>query len=350
VQLFMQTPLGLLSRVFITAILAAADADVPVDGLAIEFTLTLVPPVDEVLTAGQFAVNAYAGLYSAREAATGNVVPTGIRYDEAAVLQIRDVVRIRLIEPIADLRAWLEKHIYQPTGWVPALDRDGLISPVYQGAPQLTDGLAVVDNAHTEAAPKWDAGQRYVNILRFTYFRDFDHGAPDAPIGGSAEERQSDIGTRKVLVEFRDEVSITRHREKVLDIDGSAFRALGATELYSQVVGTQLTKWDGPSAGEALPIPGQVGETAYQLALLRRDHVLNRYSLGAPTMEVLVMRQHYPLLRAGDWVVLNLSWFPDYVTTRRGLLTLAQVVALGDLDCAWRRILVEQVVPLLEGS
>jgi len=88
------------------------------------------------------------------------------------------------------------------------------------------------------------------------------------------------------------------------------------------------------------------GELAWQIAQDRQAHLQNRYSLGAPTVGVNVMRSAVPKLRAGSWVVLDLSWFPDYVTQRRGLVALGQVVALGDLDCAWRHLLVEQVTPI----
>jgi hypothetical protein len=47
-------------------------------------------------------------------------------------------------------------------------------------------------------------------------------------------------------------------------------------------------------------------------------------------------------------VVVDLSWFPDYSTGKRGLLAMGQVIALGDLDCAWRQAVIEIVTPLTE--
>jgi hypothetical protein len=59
-----------------------------------------------------------------------------------------------------------------------------------------------------------------------------------------------------------------------------------------------------------------------------------------------VRREYTPTLRAGSWVRVWLSWFPDYVTGERGLIALCQVVAIGDLDCVWRMVTMEQVIPL----
>ena len=329
------------------------------------------PVIVEGITAGQFAVNAYAGLYSMRDPITGTVVPTGIRYDEPSFAQMTDLVRIRLDKPIEDLRDWLEKHIYAPTGWVPALNSLGKISPVSQVAPVDATGLTVLTDAVTEPTPDWDAGQRVINVIRFTYPRDYIIGAPDPDPPYASEVRQNLIGQRDIILEFRDELSITRHGEQPLEISGEAFRAIGlvadaaaeetadpgAFQFSGQ---TKLSKFIIGVSGQAttelpivrtavlvLPVSGDVAdETGYQLFLLRKIHVLNRYTLGAPAISIPVMRAFIPDHRCGDWVVLDLSWLPDYITQRRGLQTLAQIVALGDLDCGWRRLLVEQVIPV----
>ncbi len=68
-----------------------------------------------------------------------------------------------------------------------------------------------------------------------------------------------------------------------------------------------------------------------------------------PAISLAVRRSALPLLRAGDWVKLDLSWLPDYLTGRRGLIAEAQVISLGDLDCAWRKALLEVVIPPYEG-
>lgn len=281
-----------------------------------------LPVYIEGITAGELARNTYAGLYSPRDI-DGFVVPTGIRYNVADLLQMTDLVRLRLFEVPKDARDWLEKSIYAPTGWAPALNQLGEISPVSQVAPTSSFGLPAITNAITEPSSDWNAGERIINVISFTYPRDYRPGNPENAETGDG------LAAREITVEWVDAVSVDRNGREVLEIKGDAFRAIG------------------DSSGE--PISGDLqAELAWQLSELRQIHVQNRYSLGAPAISVAVMREAIPQLRAGSWVVLDLSWLPDYATARRGLISLAQIVAISDLDCAWRRILVEVVVPIVD--
>lgn len=302
-------------------------AFLPTDGQAIELVVVYrgpptkdLPVYIEGITAGQLATNVYAGLYS-RRATDGAVVPTGIRYDAAALAAMTDLVRFRLTEVVTDARDWLEKMIYAPTGWAPALDRFGAISPVSQVAPLDLTGLTTLHNGITEPAPNWNAGERIVNVLRFTYPREYRPTDPAQATTGDG------LTTREIVVEWEDPISVERDGRQVLEIDGTAFAAIGTASAEPVLT----TRED---------------EAGFRLSQLRQLHVQNRYALGAPTISVAVMRTAIPTHRAGDWVLLDLTWLPDYVTARRGLVALAQIVALGDLDCAWRQVLVEVVVPL----
>lgn len=325
------------------------------------------------LTAGEFTRNVYQGLYSARDPNTGAVIPTGIRFDEVALLQMDTPVRIRLREPIENARDWLQRYIYAPLGWCPALDREGRISPVSQVPPDDVSSLYVLDNDNTEASPDWNAGERVINVVRFTYPRDYSVGPPDPPPPTSAgEERQHMVEEREIVVEYRLEGSVERHGEKILELDGSAFRAIGrpAEDAEEATLPPGPTKPlrsldverrkrrlgarnDAPltetpviaPAVSIVPVEDYIeDEVGYGLAQDRQAVILERWGLGAPSMNLTVMREAIPDLRAGDWVLLNLTWFPDYLTGRRGLTGLAQVIALSDLDCAWRRLTVEQVL------
>jgi hypothetical protein len=304
-------------------------AALPAHGQAIEFLLVASGPASATnpmhidgLTAGQFAKNVYDGVYSARDE-NGDVVPTGILYDETALLAMTEPVRMRITAPITDARDWLEKHIYAPTGWIPALDIFGRISPVHQEAPQDILSLPLIYDHITEPSPAWDSGERIVNVIRFTYKRDY---IPEADVDPETSDGLSD---KEVVVEFRDPVSIQRHGEQLLEVSGEAFRAIGTEG-----------KGDPALSG------GISAEQGHIHATERGTHLLPRYALGAPVMTVAVRRAFTPDLRAGSWVRTWLSWFPDYVTQRRGLITLCQITSIGDLDCVWRQVTMEQVLPL----
>ena len=273
------------------------------------------------VTAGQFAQNMYDGIYSPRDEA-GAVVPSGIRYDAAALALMTTPVSLRLFESITDARDWMEKFFYPVIGWAPALDSDGRVSPVSQIQPADDTGLTVIDSAITEPRAAWGTGSRIINIVRFIYWRDY---VPDPSLG--VPKTGDGLAEKRVELEFRDEASIARHGEQLLEIDGRAFRATGTSQ--GQPIGDDIT-----------------AETGYQLAQLRNLHVKRRYASGAPSFPVAVMRSGTPAIRAGSFVVADIPWLPDpYVTGRRGLAGMAQVMSIADLDCAWRELSIEMLPP-----
>lgn len=186
-----------------------------------------------------------------------------------------------------------------------------------------------VRNEITEPVPDWDAGETIVNVLRIAYLR---YWARAPVVAGSVDGIQG----RPVVYEFVDPVSRDRHGERLVDMDASAFSA--------------------PADSLERPILGQQNEGGHGLAQDRRLHVFDRFRRGAQTIQVPVMRslhihvperiQHYSaVLRAGDWVRMDLSWFPDYATRRRRMQSTGQIVAINDVDCAWRVLLIEEVLP-----
>lgn len=325
-------------------------------------------PIDGI-TAGEFLQNMYDGQYSERDPLTGAVVPTGIRYDAAALAQMTTPVQLLIKEPVEDGRSWSEEKFYGPTGWVPALDALGRISPISRIPPADTSLLPALTDSNCQPAPTWRAGDRVINILRFKYFREYYLSHPDLPsIQPSQEHRQSIVGQREIAVEWVDPASVARHGERVLELDGTAFNAVGlrvVTDTEEALL--EPVQRDRPKQKPGLfvrsrrtpqnedttvetgvvvsPLSGLTiaDETGYQLADLAQRYLLARYRFGAPTLSVAVRRVDVPTVRAGDWLVIDLSWMPDYVTGRRGLLALGQVVALGELDCQWRQVTVEVV-------
>lgn len=277
----------------------------------------------EHITTGQLLKKLYDGEFSRPDPVTGDFVATGIRYAESDLLEMNDPVLLRITKAVTDVRSWAEKFAFAPTGWCPALDNDGRISPVSQVPPDDFSGLTDINNAITEPVPEWDAGERVVNVLRITYPRWYRLNVEDATAVDRLKERE-------VTHEYRSESSITNHGEQVVELDASAFSAIGDTN--------------------GKPIKSLTDEKGYLLAQDRRLYVFDRYQNGAASWTVPVMREMVATLRAGSWVTTDLSWMPDYLTQRRGLVTGGQVLAIYDVDCAWRILLIEEVLPQDESS
>ena len=271
------------------------------------------------LTAGRLLQKLYDGEYSDRDPITGLVVSTGIRYDEDDLLLMTDPVRARITEPIEDLRDWAEKYVYAPTGWAPSLDNNLAISPSSQAIPDSFDGLPIFDDDKVEPVPTWNAGETLVNLLDFSYERWVDR---DLYVNEQATTID-DLEPRDVTYRYRSVGSLTRREEKET-FDGRMFAAVGT--------------FAGLSVEE---------ETGALLAAARKLYVFDRYNTGAQTIEIPVKRSVSAELKPGDWIVIDLSWLPDYALRRKGTAWGGQIVAIHDIDCAWRIILIEEAVPLI---
>ncbi len=302
-------------------------ADLPSDGQNIDFALRYigepskaVPFHLEGMTTGALLQDLYDGVYSPRDPVTDAIVSTGIRYDAAALALMTDPVRARLTEPVDDLRKWTEEHIYAPTGWVPALDSDGRISPVSQKAPPTAEDVTdTLTDAVTEPSPDWNAGARILNRIDFAYERHYIPTTPPenwtAPADG--------IYSRNVERNFTNADSIDRHGEEDVEFSGLLFAAVGN--------------------GDGAPL--ETTEEGHRHALNRHHYLMDRYKDGAPTVRVAVLRSHSALWRVGTFVSNTLSWIPDLTLGRRGADWIGQITAIADLDCAWRMVTVEKIEP-----
>ena len=304
--------------------------DFPTEGQGIEVAMRYVGEPSEAMplyveydgearmTAGKLLKKLYDGEYSDRDPVTGDIVPTGIRYDETALLALTAPVRLRLTEVVDDLRDWAEQQIYSVTGWAPSLNADLAIHPSSQEPPPSFVGIPVLSDTNVEPVPVWNAGETIINMLEFTYPRYYRPGLTT----GDAAQSVDNLETRDITVTYRSLSSVTRKEEKVT-FEGTAFAAVGDY------------------------LGGPVGaETGAELAADRKLYVFDRYNYGAQTIEIPVRRgATTAAVKPGDWVVIALSWLPDYVTMRRGASWGGQVVAIHDVDCAWRVFLIEEAVP-----
>lgn len=273
------------------------------------------------MTAGRLLQKAYDGEYSERDLDTGDPVPTGIRYSEEDLLQMDTTVLLRMTEPVEDLRAWAETKVYAPTGWAPSLDEDLAISPSSQETPSTFDGLPVLNDDNVEPVPSWNAGETIINLMEFQYPRWYNPGLGT----GSQASSVDNLESRSIVHTYRSLSSIARKEEKV-SFDGEVFGAIGDTG------GGQIA----------------VEEVGFSLSQDRKLYVFDRYNTGAQTIEIPVRRsESTSLIIPGQWVVIDLSWLPDYVLLRRGASWGGQIVAIHDVDCAWRIFLIEEAVPLI---
>jgi hypothetical protein len=321
----------------------------PADGLEINLLIQYIgPPTDSMPfhwsgTLGELLQAAYDGEVSPKAPTIpadpytydpGTAISTGIRYDAAVLATMTETVLLRVTEPVDDLRDWLEKYAYAPSGWAPALDRDGQVSPVHRRFPTSTAGLLTVDNSIATAEAGFRHGDTVINLLRFDYNRVFlkpidEDGIPIGYVDGlQLQEVQrwyaAAGGNLPIAVtgpEFLPSVSdsIALFGERLHTIEARAFHV-------DQAIGLAFD-------------PNM--EQPAVLAALSAVTLLPRYAFGTPVVDVPVRRDATATLRAGDWVGLDLSWMPDYRTGRRGLQRFAQIFELPDLNCAGRRLRME---------
>lgn len=251
----------------------------------------------------------------------------GVRYDPAAVAALTTPVLLRATEAVDDGRDWAESKLYAPAGFIPSIDADGLVSPVSRARPSVITGPEINDTV-AEPAPDWNAGERVVTAVRYTYPRYFIPGAL-----ANIETNADGLAVRDVVIEFRDPAAEDKHGEQVVDYDASVFGAVAAPS-------TSVIDPGG------LPIEG-APETGSVLAAEARYEVLERYRDGAPAFRVAVRRIDFPTLRDGDYCPTNLSWLPDLAATLRGLeVEAVQVLSIEGLDCEWLTLLLE-VTPVV---
>jgi hypothetical protein len=270
-----------------------------------------------------------AGTYQSDEFDPGVTISTGIRYDAAVLAGMTEEVVIRVEEPVDDLRDHFEEHWYKPSGYAPALDRDGQVSPLHRRFPSSTAGILTIDNTIAKAVPGWQVGTTIINLLQFKYGRLFfspvdEDGFPigdiDAIVRQEVEVWYVAAGGNLPIEvtgpEFLSQVSdsIAQFGEQIHTVEAEAFLAVEALGL----------PWD----------PTQ--EQAWILAAEAASTILPRYAFGTEVIEIPVRREPTALLRAGDWIGVDLSWMPDRRTRRRHLQTYAQLFEVEDNNCAWR--------------
>lgn len=284
-------------------------------------------------TAGQLLADLYDGLFSGIDPVVEAARPRGfdalydpagledvalllaggVKYDPDAVAQMTAPVLLRQTSGVDDGRAWSEEKVYGPSGWIPALDGDGVISPVSRDRPAEVTG-PLIQGSVVEPAPDWNSGERVVTRVQLDYPRYF------VPVYVEVETERDGLAIQPISEIFVDADAESTEGQQPQVFDGSVFGAVG--------------DGSGGSMGE------EAGNTLAQAA---RYEVLGRYRAGAQAFYVRVLRSAVPFVRVGDWCPAQISWLPNTATKRRGLdLEAVQVLSIDDSEYAWRYMLLEQ--------
>jgi hypothetical protein len=239
-----------------------------------------------------------------------------VRYDPIPFGQMLEPVLLRQEEPVTDGRTWTEERFYAPSGWIPALNNDAIISPVLRNRPQTIDTTLEINNPRAVPTPGWNIGQRTVSEIVYTYSRFFIPGSTD-----NYEIALDGLAVRPITVAFRDPASEKRYGQQIVSYDATAFSAVGDHAGHS-IVGTQ--------------------ETASIMAQAANLDILERYRAGVQTFSINVRRTAIPNVRVGGWLPWSLSWFPSRTTGLRGsVVDAAQIIGIRDDNCVWRTLTVE---------
>ncbi len=294
------------------------DSDtLPSNGQAVDIIIQYDGPVTsdwafhlQDLTVGELLRNLYRGDYSVED--------PRIRYNEAALLLLTTPVRLRLEEPIEDIREWTEENAYPIAHAVPTLNADGEIAPITYLLPDSTVTPTTIDNSNARpAGGGWNHGtQDAINLVKVTYLRDFR--VPPTDDADDLQALSDQIHTREIEEEHRIQDSIDLLGEQPLELKSVLLRSVGNSA-------------GGPVFGDV------TDETGSQVASRITRMATDRFALGAQYFDLFGDRADSDIeaLKTGDWCLVNVSWMPDYVSGERGLARLAQVVSRRNVDGAW---------------
>jgi hypothetical protein len=304
-------------------------SDLPADGADIELrVVSMSEPTDEVplfleeSSAGELLKQLYDGTkYTLTNAK--------VRYETVAmnafIANTPPVYGI-ITEAEKDMRAFTEKEIFKPFGWAPSINGVGQVRPIPYAMPDATVPLLVLDNNNVSVeGTDWRHGvNRAVTRVEFDYVRDY------------MGERRDDEGDWLPNLDRRMERPVHHFKR------GKYSTFFGDKPLtYSP----KLLRATGAEGG--VPIGDAMDEGPARVALRRINEALDRFGQGAQEIIVRAARSHAGVraAREGDWCQIGLSWMPDYITRRRGINRIGQIVKVKNLDPSWREFTIVDAGP-----
>lgn len=234
-------------------------------------------------------------------------VPPRVQYDVAAMAQMEiDTLPMAGIvyEIVTDMKGWVEENIYKINGYAPALNPSGLVIPVKYALPDPSVPLLEITDALVEEKKaEWEHSDALaVNKVSFTYQRDL---VPGSLIFLSGTR----IISTDVTIEDWNLGSAALFNAKALE--------------FKPVTAHTVVRGGGILAA----IPNLASEVGWRLAMARSADALTRFGSGAQQCKITAKASNLGVYaaEAGDWVIVNVSWLPDYQTRRRGIMRLMQI-------------------------
>lgn len=233
-------------------------------------------------------------------------VPPRVQYSETAMaaMEVSTMPAIGIIDGVVtDMRGWVEENIYKPNGYAPALDPSGMVTPIKYELPSASAPLLELTDAIVESAEWEHSDALAVNKVSFVYQRDI------VPTTLSYQNGYRII-TSDVTIEDWNIGSASLFNSKTLEYRPVTCHTvlIGGTSVFAQT-------------------PSLVSEIGWRLAMARCADVLRRFGSGAQLCKVTAKASDAGVYaaQAGDWVILGVSWLPDYQSRRRGINRLMQI-------------------------
>lgn len=238
-----------------------------------------------------------------------------MRYSSAAMTAFRRATGkalVKITEPVEDAKPWIQENIYRANGYAPAI-RDGVVYPVSGDLPDSALVVPTLDDSNVyPGEAEWEHGSELiVNHGEFLYERD---------LVPSNYSKTGTIITQQVLIQRDNGTSQARHNSKPISFQPVTVRAVSAYDVNMSQ--------HNPDASQ---------EDAARRGLQRISAAIRRFANGAQKATATCRASLTESIQAGDWVLLGVSWMPDYVTRRRGINRLMQVVNVELMEPHKRR-------------
>jgi hypothetical protein len=283
---------------------------------------------------GQLTKDIYDGVWSN--------YPPGIRYDAAAMADFiaKSFQGSALIKaPEDNGLQWVQENTYKVQGWAPSVPPEtGLVTPIQYNLPNDTTPLLSLTDSIVKEDAKWELNKdELINEINFNYEAIFvvDSKYPTSFSGLDALNNSNKV---EPPAQRLGTVPIT-----YVEVAVNSQALLGAKVLKYDPVTIKLFGILTPDGLDTRMWP----DIGSKLAKDRTKEVLDRFTFAGQRLIVSARRTGAGVAaaRMGDWAICGVSWLPDYISQKRGLNRLMQVVSVNDDDSVFRKLTLSDAGP-----